>query len=313
MDKSTDPATPSKQPSASPSLHPNPFGSPEHLTAPQQSLTFQQRFGSSQQVPSPPRATRIGSPKRAVPRQDEAGNASTSLTKRKISQTGIPTPKGLSERQWPPNGTTPPKKSAQPPQKLRLQSPQKLRERLSNEHKNHATASVSLQAELAAIGSELSALKRTPSKPSHIAPIKPLNISPMKTSTTLPTKPSTPPSIDDLSSRLDQLTQTLTTHTSTTTSRLNGLTTEATTLTSQLDVSNRKIKKLDALYREANAENEALYERFNDELGKILGRVKKGEGVQVLRDRVGELEKEVVGLREERRVLKREVVERREG
>jgi len=31
--------------------------------------------------------------------------------------------------------------------------------------------------------------------------------------------------------------------------------------------------------------------------------------VQVLRDRVGELEKEVVGLREERRALKREGVE----
>ena len=83
-------------------------------------------------------------------------------------------------------------------------------------------------------------------------------------------------------------------------------------MTSQLDVANRKIKKLDALYREANAENEALYELFNDELGRILGRVKKGEGVQVLKDRIGELEKEVSVLREERRVLKREEVDRME-
>ena len=69
------------------------------------------------------------------------------------------------------------------------------------------------------------------------------------------------------------------------------------------------MKKLDALYQEANAENEALYERFNDELGKILARVRKGEGVQVLRDRAGELEKEVGVLRGERNVLKREAVE----
>ncbi len=313
MDQNTDPAASSQQPSPSPSLRPRRFGSPERLTTPQQSLNLQQRFGSSQPKPSPPQATRIGSPKRAVIRQDDPNNSSSSLTKRKTSQTGIPTPKGLSERQWPPNGITPPNKPAPAPQKLRMQSPQKLRERLSNEHKNHATASISLQAELAAIGSELSALKRTPLKPSHIAPIKPLNISPIKTPTIVPTKPSTPPSLDDLSSRLDQLTQTLTTHTSSTTARLNGLTTEAMTLTSHLDASNRKIKKLDALYREANAENEALYERFNDELGKMLGRVKRGEGVQVLRDRVGELEKEVVGLREERRALKREGVEGKEG
>lgn len=88
---------------------------------------------------------------------------------------------------------------------------------------------------------------------------------------------------------------------------------EAQNLSSQLEASNRKSKKLDALYQEANAENEALYERFNDELRKIVGRVKKGEGVQVLRDRVAELETEVGGLREEKRVLKRAAVEREVG
>ena len=308
----TDLEAPNSQPDTTPTLPRYRFGSPERLTTPQQKSASPQRFGSLQQKPSSPQATRIASPKRAVMRNDEAAIASSDPTKRKTSQSGIPTPKGLSERQWPPNGTTPPSKTPRSPQKLRMQSPQKLRERLSNEHKSHATASANLQAELAAIGNELSALKRTPTQPSHIAPIRPLTIPPTKTSTTSPTKSSPPPSIDNLSSHLNQLIQTLTTHTSTTTSRLNGLNTEAATLTSQLEISNRKIKKLDALYQEANAENEALYERFNDELGKILGRVKKGEGVQVLRERVGELEKEVGLLREERRVLKREAVERTE-
>lgn len=301
-----------RQPDASPSLSRPRFGSPERLTTPQQpSAPFQGSETPQRKLPSP-RATRIASPKRTATRSDDTVTSPPNLTKRKTSQTGIPTPKALSERQWPPNGTTPPKKATQSPQKLRMQSPQKLRERLSNEHKAHTTASANLQAELAAIGNELSALKRTPSKPSHIAPIKPLNLPSTKTSTTSPTKPSTPPSIGDLSSRLDQLTLSLTTHTSTNVSQLNSLTTEATTLTSQLDASNRKIKKLDALYREASAENEALYERFNDELSKVLARVKRGEGVQVLKDRVGELEKEVTGLRDERRVLKREAIDKGE-
>ena len=38
-------------------------------------------------------------------------------------------------------------------------------------------------------------------------------------------------------------------------------------LSSSLTVSENKCRKLDELYREANGENEALYARFNDELG----------------------------------------------
>jgi chaperonin cofactor prefoldin len=88
------------------------------------------------------------------------------------------------------------------------------------------------------------------------------------------------------------------------------LSTESSGLSTQLDAANRKIKKLDGLYQEANAENEALYERFNDELGKILARVKAGEGVKVLKDRVGGLENEVASLRAENRKLKREVIDK---
>lgn len=302
---------------AKPNVSPKPlksrFGSPERFSTPQTKEGSPQRFGYAQHKPST-QNTGIAPPKEIANRTEQSSITSPTSVRPKTSQSAIPAPKGLSERQWPPNGTTPSKKSPQPPQKLRLQSPQKLRERLSNEHKTLNTASDELQAELAAIGTELSALKRAPpSKFSHIAPIKPLNISssPSKASTAgPPTKPSTPPSLDVLSSRLDQLTKTITAHTSHTTSRLSGLATEASTLSSQLEASTRKIKKLDALYQEANAENEALYERFNDELRNILSRVKKGEGVPVLKDRVVELEKEIALLREEKRVLKREAVER---
>lgn len=284
------------------------FGSPERFGTPQQKTNTPQRFGSLQPKGSSPQATRIASPRRAIIRTDEAAIASPSPVKRKTSHTGIPTPKGLSEPSWPPNGTTPPKKTLKPPQKLRMQSPQKLRQRLSNEQKAHENSSTALQAELTAIGEELAALKRAPSTPSHISPIKPLNItkaSPVTKSTANITSSTT---IDDLSARLTALTTTLSTHTSTTTSRLSSLSTESGGLSTQLDAATRKIKKLDGLYQEANAENEALYERFNDELGKILARVKAGEGVKVLKDRVGGLEEEVASLRAENRKLKREAV-----
>ncbi|KAL8828719.1 MAG: hypothetical protein Q9191_002427 [Dirinaria sp. TL-2023a] len=298
------------KPDASPNSTKTRFGSPERLATRQMKEGSPQRFGYAQHKSSSAQITPIVPPKETANRAEQSNIASPNSVKPKTSQSAIPAPKGLSERQWPPNGTTLSKKGPQPPQKLRLQSPQKLRERLSNEHKTLNAASDELQAELAAIGTELSALKRAPSKLSHIAPIKPLNISSPKASTTSPTKPSTPPSLEVLSSRLDHLTKTITAHTSHTTSRLTGLATEASNLSSQLEASNRKVKKLDALYQEANAENEALYERFNDELRNIVGRVKKGEGVLVLKDRVAELEREVGILREEKRALKSEAVER---
>lgn len=73
-------------------------------------------------------------------------------------------------------------------------------------------------------------------------------------------------------------------------------------------VSDRKARELDELYREANAENEALYERFNDELGKILGKVKKGEGVEETRSKLKEAQEEVAKLKKENGRLKREIV-----
>ena len=60
--------------------------------------------------------------------------------------------------------------------------------------------------------------------------------------------------------------------------------------------ADRKARKIDELYREANAENEALYERFNDELGKILKEVRAGNGVEemiAVRATAGHMERQV--------------------
>lgn len=72
--------------------------------------------------------------------------------------------------------------------------------------------------------------------------------------------------------------------------------------------ADRKARKIDELYREANAENEALYERFNDELGKILKEVRAGNGVVEMRAKMVEAQGEVGRLKTENSRLRREVV-----
>lgn len=76
---------------------------------------------------------------------------------------------------------------------------------------------------------------------------------------------------------------------------------------SSLLVADKKAKKLDELYREANAENEALYERFNDELGKMLKGVKAGRGEEMAKAKMKEYQDEIGKLKKENVRLKREL------
>ncbi|KAL8716598.1 MAG: hypothetical protein Q9225_006088 [Loekoesia sp. 1 TL-2023] len=274
------------------------------------SIDYFQRFRSPERFGSPPRKENsplnAGSPKKqgspSIPRSNykkppasaetnEVSIRSLSPKKRTPSSSGIPAPRiGLTERAWPPNATTsntsPTKTTQSSPQKLRMQSPQKLRERLSNEQKALSGAESSLRAEIAKIGEEMSAFKlsRPDNKPSPGPPAS---------------------TISSLTSRLDSLSATLTTLTSDLQSQYSTLRKD---VESSLTISERKARKLDELYKEANAENEALYERFNDELRKVLKGVKGGEGVEELRKKVKEGEEETGRLRKENGRLKREVV-----
>jgi hypothetical protein len=74
-----------------------------------------------------------------------------------------------------------------------------------------------------------------------------------------------------------------------------------------LVVSERRVKKLDELYREASAENEALYERFNVELGKVVKDVKLGNGEEALKAQLREALGELARMRKENMRLRREV------
>ena len=172
-----------------------------------------------------------------------------------------------------------------------MQSPQKLRERLSQEKESLGSADASFQAEIAKIGEEISSVYKFERSPTKAKP---------HTQTA-----SAPPSVQTLSTQLSNLSTTLSTFTTTHTTSLSSLSSD---IESSLLVSHTKARKLDELYREANAENEALYERFNDELGKILGKVKKGEGVEETRSKLKEAQEEVAKLKKENGRLKREVV-----
>lgn len=289
----TSPRTPSpvKRPSSqdSPSGLPRRFGSPQRKADSPVRETLPPKLGS-------PLMPRMPSAKAAVKHSsDEVVITSFSPQKRQTSRSGIPAPKGgLTERAWPPNGTNmPAKKNTQSPQKLRMQSPQKIRERLSQEQKTLTISDESFQAEMTKIGEEMATykLQRSPTKPRSTVP----------TSRT----PSSAATLNNLSTQLATLSTTLKDFTISHTASLSSISTD---VDSSLLVSEKKAHKLDELYREANAENEALYERFNDELGKILGKVKKGEGVDEMRSRLKEAQDEVVRLRRDNARLKKEVV-----
>ncbi|KAK5121413.1 hypothetical protein LTR85_005245 [Meristemomyces frigidus] len=175
--------------------------------------------------------------------------------------------------------------------KLRMQSPQKLRERLQNEQGAITATQTALQDELSKIGDELTAT------PSRIGSVR---------------APKTPtirgtgqPNTMDLAQRVLKMEGQLVRQVDELKGRID---TVQADLSSSLTVSENKCKKLDELYREANSENEALYTRFNDELGRILKAVRGGEGVEELKKKLKESQEEAAKLKRETSRLKRENV-----
>lgn len=188
------------------------------------------------------------------------------------------------------------------PRKLRVQSPQKLRERLQNEQSALTSAQNSLQDELSRIGDELTS---TPTRSGSIRP-KPLSIRERTHSynTTSPSSTGGRANLD-LAHRVLKLETSVPSEIAATKDRLVAIQAD---LASSLAVSETKARKLDELYRESNSENEALYARFNDELGRILKAVRGGEGVGELKRQVKEGQDEVARLKRENGRLKRENV-----
>lgn len=169
------------------------------------------------------------------------------------------------------------------PQKLRLQTPQKLRERLDKEAKSIAEMEVSLHSELSRIGEEMSKLTASSMTHTGNADVIALTLSVKSLESRIPVL------IKDFTSKNDSMKQDIET---------------------SLQASEFKVKGLDQLYKEAAAENELLYEKFNSELAKIV-RALKGKGKEDREElvlRVRENSEEAARVKKENARMKRELL-----
>jgi hypothetical protein len=234
----------------------------------------------------------------------KAHNPTKKRSERGQSVSGIPSLKpsvsntGLSERpgsgntvKLPPSSRSSTKTggpSASPPKRLRMQSPQKLRERLQNQQRDIDSASQDLQNELSAIGHELNAR----------------SISRLTTQSSAPLLNSSPTKSTSLESRIALIEKQLKTTLESLSTRTSSI---AQDVSSSLQVSESRAKHLDQLYRDMNAENEALYARFNEELEKATSSARKGKADEEVQRRLKASEEEAARLRKENARLKREV------
>ncbi|VBB84158.1 Putative Rho guanine nucleotide exchange factor gef2 [Podospora comata] len=176
-----------------------------------------------------------------------------------------------------------PRTPSTPGQRLRLQSPQKLRERLQTEKKAIDEVDASLKSELSRIEEDMARLGGSSLPRSSTLDFRKLTLA-VKT-----LEEKVPLALIELEQRKQQLEKDLE-------DTLRGM--------------EMKVKAIDQLYKEATAENELLYEKFNGELGKIVKAIKgKGqEGKEELVGRLREQGEEMGRVKRENARLKREVV-----
>lgn len=169
-----------------------------------------------------------------------------------------------------------------PTQKLRLQSPQKLRERLQTEKKAVEDVDSNLKSELTRISEDMARVNSTMPR-SNTQDLRRISAS-MKS-----LEDRIPQVLAELHERQRAIQDDM----------------EAT-----LRASEAKVKAIDQLYKEATAENELLYEKFNSELGNIV-RAIRGKGRDDKEELVGKLKgqsEETAYVKKENARLRREIV-----
>lgn len=295
---SASPRTPSRT-TPSPVKHTSSIPTPARLGSPMR------RENSPANVLDRPGSLRPRAATAAAETKDEVTVKPYGPTKRRgQSITSIPylrptTSGGLSERpgsgntvKLPPSTPRSPTKIGtplgSPPKRLRMQSPQKLRERLQNQQQDIDTASQELQSALSAIGQEVSA-RGTPR---------------LMTQSSAPLSTSGPGSARSVEARIAALEKQLKATLDALSTRTAAISNDITT---SLQVSESRCKHLDQLYRDTNAENEALYARFNEELEKVTSSARKGKASEEVERRLKASEEEAARLRKENARLKREV------
>ncbi|KAL1303618.1 hypothetical protein AAFC00_006979 [Neodothiora populina] len=281
-------------PSGIPALRSTPAPAPNPLR-----MSHMERSGLSER-PNTGNAMKITRPTTpgTKPLKSNALGGLTSPTLKPSTLGKLGSPPSLSGVMSPPSGT----------RRLKMQSPQKLRERLQDEQRAMASAHSALQDELSKIGEEMSGMG-----PGRMGSVRGSNMSPalgarrgskdVNAGSLIPSTGDNP--LLDLTSRLKALEQKLPGALNSLNDRIASLSTD---ITSSLTVSESKARRLDELYREANAENEALYGKVNEELARVLRAVRGGDGLAELRRKLKESQEEEGRLRRENARLKREVL-----
>lgn len=201
-----------------------------------------------------------------------------------LSLSGIPTLKPVKSGHS--GGDSPNRLNASPTrsgaQRLRLQSPQKLRERLQTEKKALGEADASLQSELSKIGEEMARVNSANLAGSPSVDLRRLALS-LKS-----LEEKVPSVIRELQDRQDEIQKDMET---------------------TVKATETKLRSIDQLHKEAVAENELLYEKFNGELGRIV-KALKGKGKEDKEDLMTRLKaqsEETARMKKENARLKREM------
>lgn len=169
-----------------------------------------------------------------------------------------------------------------PTQKLRLQSPQKLRERLQTEKKAVEDVDSHLKSQLTRISEDMARVNSTMPR-SNTQDLRKVSAS-----------------IRALEDRIPQVLQELD-------DRQKAIQDD---IEATLKSSEAKVKAIDQLYKEATAENELLYEKFNTELGKIVKAI-RGKGREDREELITKLKdqsEETAYVKRENARLRREIV-----
>ncbi|KAK4161007.1 hypothetical protein QBC43DRAFT_106910 [Cladorrhinum sp. PSN259] len=222
-----------------------------------------------------------------VPQTPETAKSTQHRIRAKnITMSQIPTLRPSSRLPIPDTPLRPPTSAGKPPgtgpQKLRLQSPQKLRERLQSEKKAVEEIDTSLQTELTRISEDMAKVNSSLPRSATI------DIRMLSTAVKA-LEDSIPQVIADIEERHATLQRDM----------------EAT-----LKATEAKVKAIDQLYKEATAENELIYEKFNSELGKIV-KALKGKGrddKEELMVKLKENSEETARVKKENARLRREMV-----
>ncbi|EFX05411.1 Rho guanyl nucleotide exchange [Grosmannia clavigera kw1407] len=192
--------------------------------------------------------------------------------------------------------TSPTRTNSAPGQKLRLQSPQKLRERLQTEKEAVGEADASLKTELSRIAADMARVNSG-------GAVSPLGLASEGT----PSRTGVGTDLRRLESSLKALEEHVSQVTQSLADKQEALQLD---MDNSVRVAEAKVRAIDQLYKEATAENELLYEKFNTELGKIV-KALKGKGrddKEELVTRLKEQSEETARLKKENARMRREAV-----